>query len=202
MKTHHLKGAVLCLLLCSISLPVAAKDKWFSLRSKNFNVVSNADEGDTRKLILKLEQFRFVFSQLLKSSNTSPLPITVVVFKNDDSYKPFKPVYNGKPANVSGYFQRSDDENLITLDISARSQEHPLAVIFHEYTHYLTSNTPREWPTWLQEGIAELYSSFDVNKNQVTLGARISSHVFLLREKKFVPLPTLFTVAHDSRPTA
>ena len=198
MKTHFLKGAVLCLLLFSISLPVAAKDKWISLRSKNFNVVSNADEGDTRKLILKLEQFRFVFSQLLKSSNTSPLPITVVVFKNDDSYKPFKPVYNGKPANVSGYFQRSDDENLITLDISARSEEHPLAVIFHEYTHYLTSNTPREWPTWLQEGIAELYSSFDVNKNQVTLGAPISSHVFLLREKKFVPLPTLFTVAHDS----
>jgi tetratricopeptide (TPR) repeat protein len=198
MKTHRLKGALVCLFLFSIVLPVAAKDKWLNLRSKNFNVISNADEGETRKLVLKLEQFRFVFSQLLKSADTSPLPITVVVFKNDDSYKPFKPLYNGKPANISGYFLRSTDENLITLDISSRREERPLAVIFHEYTHYLTSNTLREWPIWLKEGIAELYSSFDVNKNQVTLGAPISSHVFLLREKKFVPLQTLFTVARNS----
>ncbi len=198
MKSHRLKFALLGVLLFTIALPVAAKDKWLNLRSKNFNVVSNANEEETRKLILKLEQFRYVFSQLIKSSNPSPLPITVVVFKNDGSYKPFKPLYNGKPANIAGYFQRSEDENLITLDISARNEERPLGIIFHEYTHYLTSNTPRPLPLWLQEGIAELYSTFSVEKNQVAIGAPISSHVYLLREKKFVPLQALFSVMHDS----
>src|SRR5262245_9348628 len=135
----YLSVFALLLALVSLAPAVAAKDNWISLRSKNFNVVSNANEGDTRQLLLKLEQFRFVFSKLVNTQNATP--ITVVVFKNDGSYKPFKPLYNGKPANVDGYFQRSDDDNLITLNIAANDSR-PLAVIFHEYTHFLTSRTP------------------------------------------------------------
>jgi len=73
-----------------------------------------------------------------------------------------------------------------------------MSVIFHEYTHLVTSLTPREWPIWLKEGLAELYSSFDVKENKVTLGAPISHHVMLLRENKFIPLPTLMGVQRDS----
>ena len=175
--------------------PTYAKDQWLQLRSKNFNVISNAGEGETQKLVLKLEQFRFVFSKLVKTQNAAP--ITVVVFKNDGSYKPFKPLYNGKPANVAGYFQRSQDDNLITLNIAANDTR-PLAVIFHEYTHFLTSRLPRPLPLWLNEGIAELYSSFEVEKNKVILGAPIDNHVLFLREKKFLPFRSLFTVRHGS----
>jgi tetratricopeptide (TPR) repeat protein len=179
------------------SWPVLAKDKWINLRTKNFNIVSDADEGATRQLASNLEQFRYVFSQLFNINGVEPVPVTVIVFKNDGGFKPFKPLYKGKPANVAGYFQRGEDENLIALNI-AGNEEHPMAVIFHEYTHLLTSYTQRPWPAWLLEGLAELYSSFAVDKNKVTLGMPISSHVYLLREKQFVPLQTLFKVDHKS----
>jgi tetratricopeptide (TPR) repeat protein len=179
------------------SSPVVAKDKWINLRTKNFNVVSNADEGATRQLASNLEQFRYVFSQLFNIKGIAPVPVTVIVFRSDGAFKPFKPLYNGKPSNIAGYFQRGEDENIIALNIAGNEQR-PMSVIYHEYTHLLTSYTARPWPIWLLEGLAELYSSFEVDKNKVTLGAPVSSHVYLLRERKFVPLQTLFQVDHKS----
>ena len=190
----------LVLVLCALALtasPVAAKDKWINLRTKNFNIASNADEGDTRQLALKLEQFRSVISKLTNTSTIAPVPITVVVFKSDGSFKPFKPLYKGKPSNLSGFFQQSEDENLIALDISA-NEEHPMALIFHEYTHLFTAYATSPWPLWLKEGLAEFYSTFDVKKTEVTIGKPLSRHVLLLRENKFVPFQTLFSVGHNS----
>jgi len=180
-----------------LAAPARAKDKWINLTTKNFNIISNADEGPSRRLALKLEQFHFVFSTLFNLPLQRPIPTTVIVFKHDASFKPYKPLYNGKPANVAGYFQPSEDQNLIALDISA-NQEHPMSVIFHEYTHLLTSATPRQWPIWLKEGLAELYSTFEVEDNKATLGAVISRHVLLLRDKTMIPLQSLLTVHHDS----
>jgi tetratricopeptide (TPR) repeat protein len=187
---------VSCALVLLAPSSAAAKDKWLNLRTRNFNIVGNADEGDTRQLALKLEQFRLIISKLTNTSNVAPVPITVVVFKNDGSFKPFKPLYNGKPANLSGFFQQSEDENLIALDINA-NEEYPMAVIFHEYTHLLTAYSSSPLPIWLSEGLAEFYSTFDVKKNDVTIGRPLSRHVWLLRQK-FVPFQTLFGVRHDS----
>lgn len=199
MKRLRLYAAALfaCAIISILAAPVAAKEKWINLTTKNFNIISNADEGGTRKLALKLEQFHYVFSMLFKLPAVRPIPTTVMVFKSDGSFKPYKPLYNGKPAHLAGYFQGGQDENLIAMDISA-NYEHPMALIFHEYTHLLTSSTRREWPVWLKEGLAELYSSFAVSDNKVTLGAPISHHVFLLREKTFIPLPSLLGVHRDS----
>lgn len=199
MKRIHLTATFMlaCLAVVLSVTPAQAKDKWINLTTKNFNIISNADEGQTRKLALKLEQFHYVFSKLFNLPPVRPIPTTVMVFKSDASFKPYKPLYNGKPTNASGYFQPGHDENVIALDISANGQR-PMSVIYHEYIHLLTSTTPRQWPLWLKEGMAEVYSSFDVKDNQVSLGNPIDHHVFLLRESKFIPLQTLFSVHHES----
>lgn len=196
MKRSLSPSFVACALVLLIASSAPAKDKWLNLRTKNFNIVGNADETDARQLALKLEQFRLIISRLTNTSNVAPVPITVVVFKNDGAFKPFKPLYNGKPANLSGFFQQSEDENLIALDMNA-NEEYPMSLIFHEYTHLLTAYGSSPLPLWLSEGLAEFYSTFDVKKNEVTIGRPLSRHVFLLREK-FVPFQTLFSVRHDS----
>jgi tetratricopeptide (TPR) repeat protein len=198
MKSVLLKALLLASVVIALqTTPAHAKDKWINLSTKNFNIISNADEGATRKLALKLEQFHYVFSKLFNLPAARPIPTTVMVFKNDGSFKPYKPLYNGKPANLAGYFQPGEDENLIALDISANEQR-PMSVIFHEYTHLLTSSTPHEWPLWLKEGLAELYSSFEVMENKVVLGDPISNHVLFLRDNRFIPLPSLMSARRDS----
>ncbi len=200
MKTIRSRVALIALaaFVLLAASPALAKDKWIQMTTKNLNVVSNASEDETRDIALKIEQFHFIFTKLFGIGTEGFLPVTVVVFKSDSSFKPFKPLYNGKPANVAGYFQSSTDENLIALTATGYNEEHPLATIFHEYTHLLNSYTPRQWPIWLKEGLAEVYSTFDLKKQDVTLGMPVSHHVLLLRQSKFIPLSTLFNVAHNS----
>src|SRR5687767_1090744 len=189
---------ILAVLLCFIALTpplVFAKDNWISVRSKNFLLIGNANEKQIKQVAGRLEQFREVFSHLFpKAVLSTSVPTTVVVFKNDSSYAPFKP-----NSNTAGYFQPGDDVNYITLTRETRGQQDPFDVIFHEYTHLMVNSTLGNVPTWFNEGLAEYYSTFSISDDQkVVLGSPIANHVYLLREKKMLPLRTLFQVDHKS----
>jgi len=176
--------------VCSIA---SAKDKWTSVRSKNFLLLGNASEKDIRQVGVRLEQFREVFSRLFTSFKVdSPVPTTVIVFKNDESYRPFK-----LNANTAGSFQPGPDVNYITLQLTSdlNSQQDPFGIILHEYTHLLVRNTSGNVPTWFNEGLAEYYSTFSITADQkVVVGRPIANHVYLLRENRMLPLRTLFQV--------
>jgi len=191
--------ALLFFLLAFASSPatVAAKDNWTSVRSKNFLLVGNASEKDIRQVGIRMEQFREVFSRLFPKLNiNSPVPTTVVVFKNDESYRPFQ-----LNARNAGYFQPGQDVNYIALKLSRdlRSDENAYTVIFHEFTHLLVRTTLGEVPLWFNEGLAEYYSTFSFSDDQkVVMGRPISSHVYLLRDNKMLPFRTLFQVDSKS----
>lgn len=187
---------ILCVLTAVANhTPVAAKDTWVSIRTKNFFMLGNASEKEIRQVGLKLEQFRTVFTRLFPNIRfNSPVPTTVIVFKSDSSYGPFKP-----HANTAGYFQPGPDVNYITLTTELNGRQDPFSVIFHEYTHLLVNNTFENAPLWFNEGLAEYYSTFKITDDQkIALGTAIGNHVFLLRESKMLPFRTLFEVDHKS----
>jgi tetratricopeptide (TPR) repeat protein len=187
-------GICLVALLCHHTT-IAAADTWISVRTKNFLLVGNADEKSIKQVGLKLEQFREVFTYLFPTMKfNTPVPTTVVIFKSDSAYGPFKP----KP-NTAGHFQAGTDVNYIALSTEVRGEQNPFTIIFHEYTHLLIENSFSNAPVWLNEGLAEYYSTFQITDDQnVALGEPVSGHVFLLREKKMLPLKTLFEVDYKS----
>ena len=170
------------------------KDTWTSIQSKNFFLVGNASEKEIRQVAVRLEQFREVFTHLFpRMKFTTPVPTTVVVFKSDSSFRPFKPI-----PNVAGYFQSGQDVNYISLTTETQGKD-PFDVIFHEYVHLLVNNTIGNAPLWFNEGLAEYYSTFSITDDQkIVLGNPIGNHVFLLRQSKMLPLRTLFQVDHKS----
>jgi tetratricopeptide (TPR) repeat protein len=188
----------------------AARDVWLKAQSTHFALIGDASEKETRNVGMRLEQFREAFSQissqiLSPSIIDSSVPITVIVFKNDSAYGPFKPLHQGKPADVSGHFQSSGDVAYIAL-AAGRSAGNPYAVIFHEYVHALTSGgslpTPpgATLPTWASEGLAEYFSTFEVTGGGMKgrLGGPIASHARLLGERQLIPLETLLAVDQTS----
>ncbi|HEU4710363.1 MAG TPA: tetratricopeptide repeat protein [Pyrinomonadaceae bacterium] len=182
------------LTLVSQHSTVSAKDNWVSIRTKNFLMVGNANEKEVRKVALKLEQFREVFTKLFPHMTfNTPVPTTVIVFKDDHSYGPFK-----LNSNNAGYFQPGPDVNYIAVR-SGTEPNDTFDIIFHEYTHLLVNNTFKKAPVWFNEGLAEYYSSFSITDDQkFGLGIALAHHVHFLRENRMLPLRTLFEVDHKS----
>jgi tetratricopeptide (TPR) repeat protein len=195
-------ASLLCLLLIAHDQQVMGKENWTRVRSRNFLIVGNAGERELREVATRLEQFRLTLARLFIVNNfASPVPTTVIVFKNDTSYEPFKPLYQGRPTpQVAGYFQPGRDTNYITLS-TERLGETPYRTIFHEYVHLMIDSNLRGVPTWLNEGVAEYYSAFEVTHDgrRATLGRAIENHIHLLRRSpSLLPLRTLLSVDHSS----
>ena len=128
-----------------------ARDNWVSVRSNNFFVLGNGNEDQVEQVASRLEQFRDVISRMFPGVKiSSPAPTTVIVFKSENSYRPFK-----LSERNAGYFQPGQDVNYITLTTEVHSDQDPFTVIFHEYTHLLVNNTIENAPTWFNEGLAE-----------------------------------------------
>lgn len=199
MKSRTLIFAAIALSSLVVTYSAPARETWTLVRSRNFLLVGNASERDIRRVGTRLEQFRDVFARLFtKARLNSPVPTTVIVFKSASSYKPFKPLYQGRPIEAAGYFQAGPDVNYITLTTEQQG-ENPFGVIFHELVHLFVQNNVPHAPLWFNEGLAEYYSSFEVSDGdrKVLLGKPIARHVFRLREQ-FIPLRTLFAVDHSS----
>lgn len=174
------------------------RDAWRSVKTNNLFVIGDADAESLRQVAVWLEFFHSAFASLIsRSVLNSTVPTTVVVFRDESSFLPFKPLYQGKPANVSGYFQPGDDVNYIALSLD-RSERDPFATAFHEYVHlHLRENLPGI-PLWLNEGLAEFYGSLKFSEGEAVLGAPINAYVGLLRSAEMLPLRTLFSVDNKS----
>lgn len=199
-----LTAAALCVLLASAA--VRARDdappaRWASVRSENFLLVGDAQGRDMLRVAARLEQFRAAFLRLLPVSHfDSSVPLTVVVFGDEASYGRFEPVFSGRPAGVSGFFQSGPDVDYIALSLDRRRARAADELAFHEYVHLLVRNGFGHVPLWFNEGLAEYYSTFDVSDGgrRVTLGRPVKTRVRALKERELIPLETLFTVDDDS----
>jgi tetratricopeptide (TPR) repeat protein len=197
------KTALLCFVLFITLTTVSAKDEWVKIRSKNFQLVGNAAEKDIRRVAVKLEQFRETFRQIFTKVNlSSPVPTNVIVFKNEKSFRDFKPVGDdGKRTDwVAGYFLGGEDVNYIVLS-SEGEKSFTYRTIFHEYIHYLVDNDlgRSNVPPWFNEGLAEYYELLEVENDQkVTLGALNQNHLDLLKQNKLIPFETFFNVDNYS----
>jgi len=199
MKRRALSLALIfSFLLASPCHSSRAKESWRSIRSRNFLVVGNAGARDLQQVATWLELFHDLFSRLLaKRIYDSSVPTTLIVFDSDVSFKPFKPLYRGRPADVAGYFQPGADMNYITFS-SEPGGRSPFSTAFHEYAHLHIRNNVPGTPLWLNEGLAEYYSTSEFSNGEVVIGAPIPFYLRLLRQNGLLPLRTLFAVGHDS----
>ncbi len=176
----------------------AAAPTWTLVTSANFTLIGDASERDIRQVALQFEQFRETIGRLLPAARVPPeTPTIVYVFSSDKAYRPYKPLYKGKPMDVAGYFVRPPDASFVAMSVERGQEGFP--IIFHEYTHLLLSHAIKSPPIWLGEGLAEYYSTFRLvaNGRQAQIGRPIEHHVLLLREH-FLPLADLLAVDRQS----
>ena len=189
---------LLVLLTLPTALAVQSRDNWRSVRTNNLFVIGNAEPEKLRQVAVWLEFFHSAFGRLLsRNVLDSSVPTTVVVFRDDASFTPFKPLYQGRPANVAGYFQPGDDVNYIAMALDPREKD-SFSVAFHEYVHSRLEDYVPNAPAWLNEGLAEFYGSLQFSGGEALLGATIPYYMRLLRDQELLPLETLLSIDQRS----
>ena len=183
----------------SVLLPVHASAKWTQLKSENFTFIGDAPEGQIRRVAERLEQFRDALLRVLPGANAqSPVPTVVLVFDQDRTMTPVKPLFRGNPIELAGYFQSGEDVNYIA--VNAEFLDLAVLAIFHEYAHFLVSNSQGSVPIWVGEGLAELYEitqQLDGGKS-VVIGRAPAHHVELLKASTMMPIKELVAVGRDA----
>ncbi len=187
---------LLCLLLV---VPATARDKaeaWLAVRSLHFTIVTNAGEKMGRRIADQFERMRSVFQvQFPHLSLDNGSPITVLAIRDEKDFRTLEPqsfLAKGQ-LKLGGLFLRAPDKNYVLMRVDAEG-EHPYAVIYHEYTHYLLSSDVEWLPLWLNEGMAEFFQNTEIHEKDVALGQPSPKNLQLLREGRLLPLATLFAV--------
>lgn len=168
----------------------AADSRWTRLRTDNFELYTSAGARGARDTIKMFEQVRGFFVKALGGGPAKPLPVRLVAFGSAKEYEPYK--INGF---ADAWYGQTSDRDYIVMS-RAGADIFPLAV--HEYVHLLVRHSGLKLPPWLNEGIAELYSTLRPSGDKVLVGELIPGRHQALLDDKWVPLATILGADHAS----
>jgi tetratricopeptide (TPR) repeat protein len=188
-------------LVFASTLPGVAKpETWLKVKSQHFVVVTDAGEKVAKRVADQFERMRIAFQAAFPHLDMDPgSPIVVIAVRNQNDFWALEPAaYLGKgKLQIAGLFLRVPDKNYVLLRLDTE-EEHPYAVIYHEYTHLLCSKSGDWLPLWLNEGLAQFFENTDIHDKEISSGQPSTGNLMLLRQNRLMPLPTLLTVDHDS----
>jgi len=190
-----------CLLPFILALSASAQtDSWLEVRTPHFVVVSNSSEKEARHTTLQFERMRSVFHRIFPDANldtAAPIVVLAVTDKrNIEALEPEAYLGTGK-LTLGGLFLQAPEKNYVLLWLNVPGL-HPIAGIYHEYTHFVVARTGEWLPLWLNEGWAEFYQNTEIDDDEVRLGKVDASIVALLQRNPLLPLATILTVDQHS----
>jgi hypothetical protein len=199
--THATRRAAVCFAFIAIATltPATAAAEWRRLDSPNFIVIGDASANELRDIAFQFEGFRETLSRVLSTRATATaVPTVVIVFPNDRAFTPFKRLYQGKPVAAAGNFYGDRDVNYITVLNDGRPDA--MRVIFHEYAHLVVANVAMNLPAWLNEGLAEYYSTYELSRGgrEASIGRPVESHLRVLAKYPLLPMEQLIQVDRTS----
>jgi tetratricopeptide (TPR) repeat protein len=180
----------IALLAFSTLVPAAPHDPWLKITSANFELYTTSSERAGRDLARHFEQVRSFFLEAFGTTLPNSKPIRIIAFRNEKEYEPYRP-----NEFATAFFQPGDTHDFIVMS-SASSDHYHVAV--HEFTHLMVHQGGASYPSWLNEGLAELFSNLQPVGNKIKVGQDIPSRMQVLRSEKWIPLSTLLSVDHSS----
>jgi tetratricopeptide (TPR) repeat protein len=196
---RRIASAPVLAVLIALLVPTSSEAAWIRLHTEHFTFIGDAPERDIRDIARRMEHFTAVLKTVMPNAGEgTPVPTVVIVFADDKSFTPFKPHYQGKPIELSGYFQPGAASNYIAVLLA--QEDYALRVAFHEYTHAVTVNTLSNVPVWLMEGLAQFYemTADRGGGRRALIGVVPPEHLATLRQQQFMPVDELMAVDYTS----
>ena len=163
------------LLLFAVAVSLEAQTKWLRVESPNFELYIDGDRRRATSILEHFEKVRAFFRKTIAASDPLLKP-KVVVFSNEKAFRAF-----GRRKSTAAFYHHLPHRDLIVIGPSTRIEA--LRTITHEYVHLLVAQSGMHIQLWLNEGLAELYSTLEPVGGKIRVGIPIPSHNFLARSK-------------------
>ncbi|HEX3744349.1 MAG TPA: tetratricopeptide repeat protein [Bryobacteraceae bacterium] len=182
-----LRAAIL--FACAAPFTAHAAD-WIAIESPHFELLANAPEGAARKTLVTFERARDFFLREQPLLAGSPPRVVIIGFAAYDDYKR----YSSKSGDLAYYLRNPRSEYIVISDLGLDR----MRIALHEYLHLLVSHSHLNVPLWLNEGMAEVYSTLTERDGKLVLGEMKRDRVEQLGEGNWMHLPQLLRVDENS----
>ena len=142
---------------------LSAAEHWIKLTSPNFQMYTTNSEAKAIDALRIFEEARDFFAANSPSKSMPDTPVEIIAFNSEKQYVP----YRVNKASIA-YYQRGHKCDYIVMQQLGRTY-FPAAI--HEYTHLFIEHLDLHLPLWLNEGLADVYSSLQPRDNKLMVGA-------------------------------
>jgi len=175
-----------------------AAHTWTTVRTPHVEVVTDATRAVALRVALRLEDLRQALAVLLPPLVVDASPVQVIVFRDASLARAYAPSWRGLQDDVAGFYHAGPDRRRLLFVDDVDDRGRTPSVAQHEYVHSLLDVAYPEAPLWLNEGLAEYFSTFTVDGGRARAGAPLSAHVDWLDAHDLLPLSQLFAVTQVS----
>jgi tetratricopeptide (TPR) repeat protein len=177
--------------VCAVASP---ESPWSVAQSKHFAVYSQGSAENAQSALVWFERLRAFFKQdgiIQGGSNLEARPPVIVIgFRSKKEYSSFR-----LRTTADAYYVGTESQDYIVMP-SLGSRELGLAA--HEYTHLILRNEGLHLPYWMNEGLAEFFSTVRISNRGCELGGALPARIDLLKHRPWRPLRELLAITHDS----
>ena len=140
-----------CLLPC-----LMAADHWVRYTSGPFEVLTDAGERIGQEAMVTFEEFRNAIGQIVGEQDLgTPEPVRILVFKNAKGWTNSAPVGHGR--------------GCYAIVLPEKAPVPP--AVYRELTRLFLNSNVNRMPAAFEHGLAEFFSTFEVNGIHITVGA-------------------------------
>ena len=152
------------------------------LSTETLEVISDAGEPQARRALGRMQQME----RLLGQRKTH---LRAYVFKDDRFFGDLRPV-----PTAQGFYQSAAERDYLAVIAGPED----LRALSHEFVHASLEHTTARRPVWLEEGVAEFYSTVALEKDRWVVGRPVANHVRVLGQVDWLSPRELFRIGKDS----
>lgn len=168
----------------------AASPAWYRFQARPWELYTDAGERRGERLLRQIVEahaaLRATAPELAAASAAPARPLRVILFRSNGDFEPFR-----RGENHRGLYLAGIETDWILLPDSggetARAARHELA-------HRMLRRLGVRPPAWLEEGLADYYSTMELGSGRLRLGRAPAGHAQLLRDEAWMDAARLLSL--------
>ncbi len=157
--------------------PLAPKNtkNWKRYTSPHFELYSAGKDKESRAILRQFELMDAFFFETLRFARRAPKPATLFLFASEEKLSLFLPD-DFRDLSVGGLYLATPDRACVLLRNDLKLDE-LRSTVLHEFVHHLIAEAGLRFPLWLDEGLAEYYSTLAESRKGMEMGRAIPESV-------------------------